>query len=54
MKPSITLSEATALYLKALETAGKSKRTLYTYNKDLEQIQAFLGQSVLFKAPHYL
>lgn len=43
MKPSITLLEATALYLKALDTAGKSKRTLYTYGKDLEQIQTFFG-----------
>jgi site-specific recombinase XerD len=37
------LREATQLYLLYLKDSGKSPRTLYTYGKDLEQIQAFFG-----------
>ena len=43
MSNSLTLSNAAELYLKMLADAGKSKRTLYTYGKDLEQIQRFFG-----------
>jgi site-specific recombinase XerD len=39
----ITLQEATEQYLKALEEAGKSPRTIYTYTKDCEQMIAFFG-----------
>lgn len=38
-----TLKDATEKYLKALETEGKSPRTLYTYSKDCEQMIAFFG-----------
>jgi site-specific recombinase XerD len=39
----ITLAEAAQRYLELLQQNGKSKATLYTYGKDLEQIQAFFG-----------
>lgn len=42
-KQEITLQEATERFLKALERAGKSPRTLYTYGKDCEQMLAFFG-----------
>lgn len=42
-KSEITLQEATEQYLKALEEAGKSPRTLYTYSKDCEQMLAYFG-----------
>jgi hypothetical protein len=42
-KHDITLQEATERFLKALEEAGKSPRTLYTYGKDCEQMLAFFG-----------
>ena len=38
-----TLHEAAAAYMKHLESEGKSSRTLYTYAKDFEQIEAFFG-----------
>lgn len=40
---SITFHQARLAYLHHLEGQGKSKRTLYTYGKDLEQILAFWG-----------
>lgn len=40
---AITLQEASEEYLKALEAAGKSPMTLYTYGKDFDQIRAFWG-----------
>lgn len=39
----VTLREATEQYLKALEEAGKSPRTLYTYGQDCKQMLAFFG-----------
>ena len=38
-----TLHEATRDYLEHLARQGKKERTLYTYGKDLEQIEAFFG-----------
>ena len=43
MKSPITLFEATIQYLAHLKTQGKSNRTLYTYGRDLQQIQTFFG-----------
>jgi site-specific recombinase XerD len=43
MNQPITLRNATQQYLEHLKNWGKSPRTLYTYGKDLEQIQAFFG-----------
>lgn len=43
MHAPITLSEATKQYLEFLQQDGKSDRTLYTYHRDLQQIQAFFG-----------
>ena len=42
---SETLHEATQAYLEHLKGEGKKERTLYTYGKDLEQIEAFFGAS---------
>ncbi|MCE3234213.1 MAG: hypothetical protein K0Q50_393 [Vampirovibrio sp.] len=42
-KNDITLQEATKQYLKSLEEAGKSPRTLYTYGQDCKQMIAFFG-----------
>jgi hypothetical protein len=42
--PEMTLQEAIQLYLESLILAGKSPRTIYTYNKDCEQMLAFFGQ----------
>lgn len=39
----MTLQEAVQLYLESLILAGKSPRTIYTYNKDCEQMLAFFG-----------
>ncbi|MBU1320580.1 MAG: hypothetical protein KKH67_15485 [candidate division Zixibacteria bacterium] len=38
-----TLHQATAAYLKYLKTQGKKEATLFTYAKDLEQIETFFG-----------
>ena len=38
-----TLYEAAQAYLEHLKGQGKKERTLYTYGKDLEQIEAFFG-----------
>ena len=38
-----TLHEAARGYLEHLASQGKKERTLYTYGKDLEQIEAFFG-----------
>ena len=38
-----TLHEAAQAYLEHLKGEGKKERTLYTYGKDLEQIEAFFG-----------
>jgi hypothetical protein len=43
MTMTLTLKEACRLYLEHLQTLGKNPRTLYTYGKDLQQIQAFFG-----------
>ena len=40
-----TLHEAARGYLEHLKGEGKKERTLYTYGKDLEQIEAFFGAS---------
>ena len=39
----MTLHTAAQAFLEHLRTQGKSERTLYTYGKDLEQIEAFFG-----------
>jgi len=39
----ITLGRAMAEYLEHLKEAGKSERTIYTYNRDIEQIIGFFG-----------
>jgi site-specific recombinase XerD len=38
-----TLYEAAQEHLEHLKGQGKSERTLYTYSKDLEQVEAFFG-----------
>lgn len=38
-----TLHEAVLEYLEHLKGQGKSVRTLYTYGKDLEQVEAYFG-----------
>lgn len=38
-----TLHEAAQAYLEHLRTQGKKDRTLYTYGKDFEQMEAFFG-----------
>lgn len=38
-----TLHEAVLEHLEHLKGQGKSERTLYTYSKDLEQVEAFFG-----------
>ena len=40
---SETLHEAAKAYIEHLQTQGKTERTLYTYGKDFEQIEAFFG-----------
>ncbi len=40
-----TLHEAARGYLEHLKGEGKKERTLYTYGKDFEQIEAFFGAS---------
>ena len=40
-----TLHEAAQAYLEHLKGEGKKERTLYTYGKDFEQIEAFFGAS---------
>jgi hypothetical protein len=40
---SETLHEAAKAYIEHLRTQGKTERTLYTYGKDFEQIEAFFG-----------
>ncbi len=42
-KEDTTLQEAIEGFLQALEEGGKSPRTLYTYEKDCEQMLAFFG-----------
>lgn len=39
----ITLHDAAREYLEHLKSEGKSPRTIYTYTKDFEQIEAFFG-----------
>ena len=43
MTAPITLFEASIQYLEYLKNQGKSDRTLYTYNRDLQQILSFFG-----------
>jgi len=38
-----TLHEAAQAFLEHLRAQGKTERTLYTYGKDFEQIEAFFG-----------
>ena len=38
-----TLHEAVQTYLEHLRQAGKKERTLYTYSRDFQQIEAFFG-----------
>jgi site-specific recombinase XerD len=38
-----TLHQATQAYLKHLKNQGKKEATLFTYGKDLEQIETFFG-----------
>ena len=38
-----TLHTAAEAYLEHLKAEGKSERTLYTYRKDFEQMEAFFG-----------
>ncbi len=38
-----TLHEAAQAYLEHLRTLGKKDRTLYTYGKDFQQMEAFFG-----------
>ena len=40
---SQTLHQAVKAYIEHLRTQGKTERTLYTYGKDFEQIEAFFG-----------
>ena len=50
-----TLHEAGRAYLEHLESQGKKERTVYTYGKDLQQIEAFFGADRKLKgilAPH--
>ena len=39
-----TLHEAAEAYLEHLKAAGKKERTIYTYGRDFEQIEAFFGK----------
>ena len=39
-----TLHEAAQAYLEHLKEAGKKERTIYTYGRDFEQIEAFFGK----------
>jgi site-specific recombinase XerD len=39
-----TLHEAAEAYLEHLKEAGKKERTIYTYSRDFEQIEAFFGK----------
>jgi len=50
-----TLHEAVQEHLEYLKGQGKSERTLYTYSKDLEQVEAFFGSGKKLSAiliPH--
>ena len=50
-----TLREAMNEYLEHLKTEGKSERTLYTYDRDVQQIIAFFGNEKKLSAvltPH--
>jgi len=40
---SETLHQAAEAYLKYLKTQGKKEATIFTYGKDLEQIETFFG-----------
>lgn len=44
MATEITLHEAAEAYLEHLKAEGKTKATLYTYRKDFELIESFLGK----------
>ena len=43
----MTLHAAAQAFLEHLRTQGKSERTLYTYGKDFEQLEAFFGSDRL-------
>lgn len=38
-----TLHDAAQEYLEHLKSQGKSERTIYTYSKDLEQVESYFG-----------
>lgn len=40
---AITIREASAAFLTHLQQIGKKERTIYTYRKDLEQVEQFFG-----------
>jgi len=44
MATEITLHDAAEAYLAHLKTEGKSEATVYTYRKDVELIESFLGK----------
>jgi site-specific recombinase XerD len=50
MEKEVKLRDAIALYLEHLKAQGKNERTLYTYGKDLEQIQSFFGSERLVQS----
>jgi len=47
MIADMTISEASTQYIEHLKAQGKNPRTLYTYGRDLQQIQAFFGSERL-------
>ncbi len=50
-----TLHEAAQAYLEHLRAQGKKERTLYTYGKDFQQMEAFFGEDRKLKTilpPH--
>jgi site-specific recombinase XerD len=50
-----TLHEAIEEHIDFLKSQGKSERTLYTYGKDLEQVESFFGSEKKLSAilvPH--
>ncbi len=43
MTKDLTVRDAAQVYLEHLRAQGKKERTLYTYSRDLEQMEAFFG-----------
>jgi hypothetical protein len=51
----ITLHEGAQAYIEHLRAQGKKDRTLYTYGRDLQQMEAFFGEDKKLKSilsPH--